>query len=160
MTHKEKTKMLYKELKERHPDIDSMMVKTFMYKMPQEAYISLLFYENEESENYHLTTKEQYNKGVKLFEWVEDKGNGAKWTCEDILKLANINFESKEYTKYDFCYVMNMLWSDYCNVFIDTNYYLKMTKNYLEDPDYCGEASERAYHNARKRIKYSFDDED
>ena len=49
---------------------------------------------------------------------------------------------------------MNMLWSDNCNVFTDTNYYLKMTRNYLEDADYMGDASERAYHNAIKRIRY------
>ena len=48
-----------------------------------------------------------------------------------------------------------MLWSDNCNVFTEPSYYLKMAKNYLEDPDYCGEASERAYHNAMKRIKYN-----
>jgi hypothetical protein len=100
----------------------------------------------------------QYDKSVELFEWVENKGTGAKWTCEDILKLASINFESKDYTKYDYCYVMNMLWSDYCNVFQDASYYLKMAKNYLEDPDYMGEASERAFCNARKRIKFHYDD--
>ena len=156
MTHKEKTKMLYKELKDRHPNIDSIMVETFMQKMPEEAYISLLFYENEENENYHITTKEQYNKGVELFEWVEKRGTGAKWACEDIIKLSNINFEEKEYTKHDFCYVMNMLWSDACNVFQEPSYYLKMTKNYLEDPDYYGNPSERAYCDIRKRIKHSF----
>lgn len=47
-----------------------------------------------------------------------------------------------------------MLWSDYCNVFTETNYYLKMAQNYLEDPDYTGDASERAYKDAKKRIKY------
>jgi len=49
---------------------------------------------------------------------------------------------------------MNMLWSDYCNVFTDTGYYIKMAQNYLEDADYMGDASERAYKNAKKRIKY------
>ena len=131
MNLEEKTMLLHKELKETHPDIDSHLVKHFIENMPDEAYVSL------------------------LFEWVEDKGTGAKWSCDDILKLANINFENKEYTKYDFCYQMNMLYSDYCNTPIDTNTYVKMAKNDLEDPDYCGEASERAYHNARKRIKYN-----
>ena len=60
-----------------------------------------------------------------------------------------------KHTKYDYAYVVNMFWSDYCNIFTEPSYYLKMAKNYLTDPDYCGEASERAYHNAKKRIKYS-----
>jgi hypothetical protein len=29
-----------------------------------------------------------------------------------------------------------------------------MSKNYLEDADYMGDPSERAYKNAKKRIKY------
>lgn len=159
MAH-DKLKMLYKKLEANDPNINKIIMQAFMEKMPQEAYATLLFYKNEKEENYHLTTYEQYKEGVELLEWMEDKGEGEKWTCEDIMKLISINFENKDYTKYDFCYVMNMLWSDYCNVFQDHNYYLKMSKNYLEDPDYCGESSERAYHNARKRIKYNFDDED
>lgn len=155
MNHKEKTMLLHKELKETHPDIDSLLVKHFIENMPDEAYVSLLFFQNEADENYHISNKKQYETSVELFEWVEDKGTGAKWSCEDILKLANINFENKEYTKYDFCYQMNMLYSDYCNTPIDANTYIKMAKNDLEDPDYCGEASERAYHNARERIKYN-----
>lgn len=158
MTHNDKVKHIYKELKEKYPDIDHKMMYHFMKKMPVEAYIAFLFYENEENDDFHLRNKMQYDKSVELLEWVENKGTGAKWTCEDILKLASINFESKDYTKYDFCYVMNMLWSDYCNVFQDASYYLKMAKNYLEDPDYMGEASERAFCNARKRIKFHYDD--
>lgn len=156
MNLEEKTKNLYKGLKNHYPNIDEIMVNSFMKNMPDEAYISMLFFENEEEENYHLINKTQYDKAVELLDWVDDKGNGAKWSCDDILKLANINFENKEYTKYDFCYQMNMLYSDYCNTPIDTNTYIKMAKNDLEDPDYYGEASERAYHNARKRIKYNF----
>ena len=158
MTHDDKVKHIYKELKEKYPEIDYKMMHHFMKKMPAEAYIAFLFYENEENDDFHLRNKMQYDKSVELFEWVENKGTGAKWTCEDILKLASINFESKDYTKYDYCYVMNMLWSDYCNVFQDASYYLKMAKNYLEDPDYMGEASERAFCNARKRIKFHYDD--
>lgn len=61
---------------------------------------------------------------------------------------------TRQYYELDFAYVMNMLWSDYCNVFSDPVYYIKMSVNYLEDSDYMGDPSERAYKNAKKRIKY------
>ena len=153
MTHiKEKTKHIRKELKEHYPDIDEKIIETFIDKMPDEAYLTYLFFQNEEEENYHLLNKMQYDKAVELFDWIDDKGTGAKWTIDEITR--GMNFDNKEYTKYDFAYVSNMLYSDYCNVFTESSYYLKMARNYLEDPDYCGDSSERAYHNARKRIKY------
>lgn len=158
MTHKEKTKYLYKDLEKKYPDIAQIMVEMFIDKMPTEAYISMIFFENEKDEIYHLLTKEQYDVATELFEWVDDKGTGIKWSVDDIVKLSNISFETKDYTKFDYAYVVNMLWSDYCNVFSEPSYYLKMAKNYLEDPDYCGDASERAYHNAKDRIKYSIEE--
>ena len=64
------------------------------------------------------------------------------------------NFEEKEYTCYDYAYVVNMLYSDYGNIFTEPVYYLKMARNYLTDADYYGTASERAYHDAMLRIAY------
>ena len=72
----------------------------------------------------------------------------------DISCVYGIDFNTKDYSCYDFAYVANMLYSDYCNIFTDATYYIKMAKNYLEDPDYMGDPSERAYHDAIKRIKY------
>lgn len=157
MTHTEKTKMLHSELKEKYPDIDSILVRAFIENMPDEAFVSMLFFENEKAEDYHIRTKEQYDKAVEFFEWVDDKGTGAKWTVDEIVKLSGINFDNKEYTKYDYAYMVNMHYSDYCNIFTEPTYYLKMSKNDLDDPDYCGEPSERAYCNAKKRIKYNID---
>lgn len=101
-----------------------------------------------------------YEKAVDLLEWVGDKGNSARWNVDDIVRLSGIDFAKKEYTDYDYAYVVNMLYSDYCNIFTDSSYYMKMAKNYLEDPDYCGIASERAYNNAKKRIKYDKEEQD
>jgi hypothetical protein len=95
-----------------------------------------------------------YNDATELFEWADDKGTGAKWSVEDIKNVSGIDFNSKDYTLLDFAYTMNMLYSDNCNVFIEPTYYIKMSKNYLEDNDYMGNPSERAYHDAIKRIRY------
>ena len=102
----------------------------------------------------HITSKDFYNEAVDLLEWANGKGKGAKWSVEDIKSVSGIDFDNKDYYELDFAYVMNMLWSDYCNIFTDTGYYIKMAQNYLEDADYMGDASERAYKNAKKRIKY------
>lgn len=147
-------KQMYRVLKDKYPNFEKMIFERFMEDMPAEAYVTMLFFENDEKEDYHLENDDQYRCAVNLLEWVDDKGHGEKWNVDEITRLANINFAEKDYTKYDYAYVMNTFFSDYCNVFNEPMYYLKMSKNYLEDPDYMGEPSERAYKNARKRIKY------
>lgn len=144
---------IYHKKREEYPDYDHELVMEWRHDMPHQ--FAQKMYEDEYG--CHIFDKEMYEEAVALFEWVDNKGSGAKWPVEDIVKLSNINFEDKEYTKHDYAYIMNMLFSDYCNVFTEPSYYLKMAKNYLEDPDYCGEASERAYHDAKKRIKYDKD---
>lgn len=141
---------LYHKRRTENPNYDHDLVMEWRQDMPHQ--FSQKMYEDEYG--CHIFDVEMYNEAVSLLEWVDNRGQGAKWAVEDIVKLANINFDEKEYTKYDYAYIMNVLWSDYCNIFMEATYYLKMAKNYLEDPDYCGDASERAYHNAKKRIRY------
>ena len=145
----------YNSLKKKYPNIAEDMMMIFFEKMEDIAYEALTEYECEQEYGCHIGTAEMYEEAVDLFEWVGDKGDGAKWSVEDVARLSEIDFDKKEYTKYDYAYVVNMLYSDYCNVITESRDYLKMAKNYLEDPDYCGAASERAYHNAKTRIKYS-----
>jgi hypothetical protein len=141
---------IYHKKREAQPDYDHELVMEWRHDMPHQ--FAQKMYEDEYG--CHIFDEELYEEATELFAWVDNKGTGAKWSVEDIVKLSNISFGDKEYTKYDYAYIMNMLYSDYCNVFAEPSYYLKMAKNYLEDPDYCGEASERAYHDAKKRIKY------
>ena len=144
---------LYHKKREANPNYDHELVMEWKHDMPQQ--FAQKMYEDEYG--CHIFDLEMYDEAVALLEWVDHRNTGAKWTVEDIVKLANINFEEKEYTKYDYAYIMNALYSDYCSVFVEPSYYLKMAKNYLEDPDYWGDASERAYHDAKKRIKYHKD---
>lgn len=132
---------------------DEKVNKVFMIfkdKMPEE-YCALMYIMEY---GCHIVTEDLYNEAISYLKWSNDKGTGAKWSVDEILKLADIDFSNKDYYEYDYAYVMNMLYSDYCGVFTDASYYLKMAKMYLEDPDYMGKADERAYHNALKRIKY------
>lgn len=141
---------IYNEEKAKNPKYDTILVEEWRERMPED----FTRYHLEKKYGCHLVDEATYNEAVSLLDWVDDKGNGAKWSISDIKSVAGVDFDDKEYTLLDFAYTMNMLWSDYCNVFNDAGYYIKMAKNYLEDPDYCGESSERAYHNAIKRIRY------
>lgn len=141
---------IYEEEKAKNPDFDSILVMEWRENMP-DKFACVMF---ERKYGCHIVDVDMYTKAVSLFEWVDDRGTGAKWSVEDIEKVSGIDFDDKEYTLLDFAYVMNMLYADNCNVFTDTSYYIKMSKNYLEDNDYMGDPSERAYKNAKKRIKY------
>ncbi len=102
----------------------------------------------------HIGTQKLYDKAVSLLKWVDDKGQGEKWSVEKVIEYANMDFSQVDYYEYDLAYAMNMFWSDFCNIFTDTSHYLKMAKNYLSDNDYMGEPDKRAYHNAIERLAY------
>lgn len=138
----------YHELKAKHPDIDHDMVMQFAEDMPEQFETALLEYEY----GCHIVSKEMYNEAVAHFK-NPDGTKGAKWSVEDVENKSGINFDAKDYTELDYAYIANMLYSDYGNI-INSDLILKMARAYLEDSDYPGDASERAYYNAKKRIKY------
>lgn len=147
--------ILKKKLKE-NPDYALELVQEWAEDMP-EQFIYKMF---EDEYGCHIAyNEEMYEEAVHLLKWAGDKGEGAKWTPEQVKDASGIDFDKKDYYLLDFAYVMNMLYSDFCDIFTDTSYYIKMSRNYLEDPDYMGEADERAYKNAKKRIKYFAQDE-
>lgn len=141
---------IYNEEKAKNPKYDEVIVAEWKENMPEQFTMFHL----KKRYGCHIVDKSMYEKAVDLLEWTDERGTGAKWSVSDIKSVSGIDFSTKDYTLLDFAYVMNMLWSDYCNVFTDANIYIKMTRNYLEDADYMGDASERAYHNAIKRIRY------
>ena len=132
------------------PNYDHKLVMEWKEDMPQE--FAQKMYEDEYG--CHIFDEEMYDEAVCLLVWANDKDKGEKWTIDDIVKLSSMDFADKAYTKYDYAYMVNVLYSDYCHIFTEPTYYLKMAKAYLEDPDYMGDPSERAYKNAKKRIKY------
>lgn len=101
----------------------------------------------------HITDESMYEKAVNLLK-NPDGSYGAKWTVEDIKRKSQINFEDEEYTEHDYAYIVNMMHSDYSHTIKDPDILMKISEKYLEDDDYPGDPSERAYHSAKKRIKY------
>ena len=63
-----------------------------------------------------------------------DGTSGEHWTLQQTTSLLTSN--GADYNKYDFYYVMNMLYSDFCEVAgNDANTYFKMARAYIDDPD-------------------------
>ena len=143
----------YKEVKEKHPNIDHDMVMEFAEDMPEEFDMALDRY----LYGCHIVSKDMYHDAVSHF-INSDGSKGAKWTIDDIKNKASIDFDNKDYTLLDFVYAVNMTYSDIGDL-VSSDVLMKIAKRYLEDKDYYGEPSERSYHDAKKRIRY-FDDED
>ena len=145
---KEKALKKYKELKAENPDVDNELIMTFIEEMPKEAIcvFDFMLY------GYHLVSNDMYENAVQYFK-NPDNSKGAKWSVEEVKSKSNIDFDSKDYTLLDYAYVLNMHYSDIGDI-VGTEMLMKMAKRYLEDKDYYGEPSERAYFDAKKRIKY------
>lgn len=67
-----------------------------------------------------------------------DNTKGSHWTLEQTNQLARqLGIAFKDYNQYDFCYTINMLYSDYYNTLntTDSSMYGKLAKAFLEDKD-------------------------
>lgn len=67
----------------------------------------------------------------------EDGTMGGHWTLDQTTSVAKNNgIDFIDFNEYDWCYVMNMLYSDYYgSVPNDVSTYVKMAKKFLEDKD-------------------------
>ena len=67
----------------------------------------------------------------------EDGTRGAHWKLADTTQVANNNgITFDHFNEYDWCYVMNMMYSDYYKVIgADVNTYAKMSKYFIMDKD-------------------------
>lgn len=145
---KEKALNKYKELKKDNPNIDNELIMTIIDQMPQEAIcvFDYMLY------GYHIVSKEMYEDAVDCLV-NQDGSKGAKWSLTEIENKINIDFDNKDYTLMDYAYTLNMKYSDIGDL-ISTDMLMKIAKRYLEDKDYYGDPSERAYFDAKERIKY------
>ena len=63
-----------------------------------------------------------------------DGTSGEHWTLQQTSSL--LTSQGLNYNKFDFYYVVNMLYSDFSDVVgNDTSLYVKMARAYLDDPD-------------------------
>ena len=98
--------------------------------------------------NYELYIKAEYDIhkiaygkhiGKEIAEhWVgkmknKDGTHGAHWTIEQTTDV--MNSKGLKFDKYDWYVVLNMVWSDFYNSKFDTNTYIEIAKDWLEDDD-------------------------
>lgn len=103
-----------------------------MKKKDKNAYYASYFTVHESIFGKHFS-EELAKKAVSKMENA-DGTTGEHWSLQQTNSLATSN--DVTYNKYDFYYVMNMLYSDFCEILgNDTNAYFKMAKAYMDDPD-------------------------
>lgn len=100
----------------------------------------------------HIHSKEMYDKAVSYIKNFNGS-KGAHWLPEIIKNKSMINFADKEYTLWDYSYMANKIYSHIGDLLMEENI-LKYAKRLLEDSDYPGNPSERAFHDAIKMIDY------
>lgn len=139
----------YNEIKRKFPNIDNEMIMKFAEEMPTIFEMSIMEYEH----GCHIVSERMYNEAVSFFENFNGT-EGAYWDVNTIKMKANIDFNNfKDYTLYDLAYMANMHYSDYGD-FLSADMLIKMAKRDLEDKDYPGDPTERAFKDAKKRIRY------
>lgn len=100
----------------------------------------------------HIDNMETYNKFISVIKNF-DGTTGGHWTVEQVKANAKIDFNHSDYTCYDYAYVVNMRYSD-DGQRMNQEQIFASAKDYLEDVDYWGIASERAYREGKMRYKY------
>ena len=137
-------------LAHKKPDKLAELVKEMYHKAPQDIEYMLEQFSGGE----HLTNREDYEKCVKKLKWIDNRGAGAKWQFDDIIRLAekteHVDFDNVEYTEFEFAYLVNLLYAMFCKVFSDSTYYLKMAKSIF---DYSNVSEEQHYGDFFKPMK-------
>lgn len=141
----------YNRIKLKNPNLDHDLVCFFMQEMPEEAIMSLYEYEARKNNDFHIRSKDMYDKAVSCLKWFDNSTMGAKWTVDEITSLSG--FVEHSYTKYDYAYIVNMIYSDSGDLKTPEMIF-EEARRYLSDNDSYMIADERAYHDAIQRIKH------
>lgn len=140
---------LRKRMQEKEPDYE----KRFMDRMRKDQPDKYAKYIHEDVYGHHIGDRETYNDFVKDLPWKDGTGYGEKWKVDEIENRSKINFNDYDFDKYDYAYEVNRMYADNNNALTDFDAYLKVAKNHLTDNYYNGIPAERAYEEAKTRMK-------
>lgn len=99
---------------------------------------------------HHIVSEQQYEKYTKYFENT-DGTKGPHWSVEQVKEKSGLDFSTKDYTCYDFAYVVNMKYSDDGDL-MSPEVIFKSAKRFLEDKDSgFKDPSIRAYKDGKQR---------
>ena len=98
----------------------------------------------------HIASEKQYDKYTKYIKNF-DGTTGPYWTVAQVKEKSGLDFSTKDYTCYDFAYVVNMIYSDIGD-YTPPEHIFKSAKRWLEDTDSGVEdPSTRAYLDGKQR---------
>lgn len=140
---------IYKEKLSKDPEYDHKLVIHWKENMP-EQFAKRMY---EDKYGCHIVDEDLYDNAVSKLVW--NGRHGAKWTVDEILSLARINFDEKPYYEMDLSFMVNYLYAKFNNIFSDASYYLKMAQACLEDINGTDKPDESAYHIATEIINKS-----
>lgn len=106
------------------------LLDDFVHDLKTENYTK---YKSLELDLYKMAYGEHLNEELAL-EWVSEMENkdgtkGQHWSVDQTSQYAG------EFNKWDWYAVMNMMYSDYYNQKFDTNTYIELAKDWLNDKD-------------------------
>ena len=106
------------------------LLDDFVHDLKTENYTK---YKSIELDLYKMAYGEHLNEELAL-EWVSEMENkdgtkGQHWSVDQTSQYAG------EFNKWDWYAVMNMMYSDYYNQKFDTNTYIELAKDWLNDKD-------------------------
>ena len=110
---------LLTEIKSENPKLEKMVMT--------DLYVSLY------GEHFNKENAEEAVSGMEN----EDGSMGEHWSISETTRIANDNRITWDlFNEYDWYYVLNMVYSDYCKLFNDdTQTYIKLAKAWLNDID-------------------------
>lgn len=106
------------------------LLDDFIHDLKTENYTK---YKSLELDLYKIAYGKHLNEELAL-EWVSEMENkdgtkGQHWSVDQTSQYAG------EFNKWDWYAVMNMMYSDYYNQKFDTNTYVELAKDWLNDKD-------------------------
>ena len=128
----------------KYPNADKDFMCKFMKLMPDVAIEVFDMYEDYKEYGCHIATEKLYNKFIMKLPRV-------KWTFDEIMSVARIDFANVEYYEYDFAFLMNYLHAIFGEKITDTSYYVFMTRKLLENT-LMDKPDDTAYHIAEKLL--------
>lgn len=128
----------------KYPDADKDFMCKFMKLMPDVAIEVFDIYEEYKEYGCHIATEKLYNKFITKLPKV-------KWSYDDIMSVANIDFDTVNYYEYDFAFLMNYLYAIFSDKITETSYYIFMTRKLLENT-LMDKPDDTAYHIAEKLL--------
>lgn len=150
------------QLRQKKREKDPNYERKLLDKIKQYYPEHYAHYVHEEEYGRHIGDKDTYKEAVNNLNWKQPKdgrSSGPMWDADDLAEKSHIDFDERDFDKYDYAYTVNRLYADNNNAYTESSGYMKMAENYLTDYNYH-HPGERAYEDMKRRMRYTRRDRD